>query len=733
MTTTLRDLLRRFTLWAGGAALVVLLGIGLLSARGARSALQRLADQRGTEVAHRAAELVSTYIRERHREIDRIAVDPFVVRAATDAGQSVVARRLDRLTPEALERMFAGTGQIGGTPDLARYFAAYPEGSDFTDVALIERHGLTVLASSRPNRVAHTDDALWTQAMAEGAAETSPAIDSSTGSVTVRYAVAVRPAPTARPIGVIEAVYQLDRLGWLLTGDLGDSSYLQLVSERGDLLFGPEDASERQVPQDRALYDPDNPQRSVLGTDRGEELVVTVPASRGRFPANQAHYWIVFHQPTAVAYALAGTVQRDVWVVAVLVFILAALAMWWLGRWLDRRIVAPVRAAGAIAGRVAGGDLSAVEVTAHTQTGEVGDMMSAVQTMVQALQGLVGAIRTTSDEAAAMAAEISAATEQMSASTEEMTSTTQELTRRAAEQAQLVRAAAQDSASILQIATALAGGAEDSVRRNGELASLARHHKEMLNQSTAQLARLAEEVERGALDAEALRSSAAEIQKFVGQAKAVATQTNMLALNAAIEAARAGPQGRGFAVVADEVRKLASLAAAAATETADTVTGVLNRVAATRDRLQRLAQTGVVAREAAQTAAAGLATVSGEAEANDAWSQEIATSAGEVRRLVDEIAARLTAVAQGTDGLLASAQEIAASSQQQAASTEEIASSANQLAEAADHLQETVKTFRITAEEGEEVEPPSSPPSPAPRLPGEPPVVGPELAPEVAT
>jgi methyl-accepting chemotaxis protein len=315
----------------------------------------------------------------------------------------------------------------------------------------------------------------------------------------------------------------------------------------------------------------------------------------------------------------------------------------------------------------------------------------------------------------------------MSASTEEMTSTTQDLTKRAAEQAQLVRAAADDAGRILQIATALAAGAEDSVRRNAELAGLARHHREQLDQSITQLTRLAEEVERGADDADALATSSAQIQKFVGQAKAVATQTNMLALNAAIEAARAGPQGRGFAVVADEVRKLASLAAAAATETADTVRSVLTRAQETRDRLQRLAQTGAVVRETARTASQGLSLVAGEAEANDAWSQEIATSAVEVRHLVDEIAARLAAVAMGTDGLLASAQEIAASSEQQAASTEEIASSANQLAEAADRLQGAVKTFRIVAEQ------PAAPPeAPAPP-PDDRPLPGPALAPEAAT
>src|SRR2546430_15801109 len=140
----------------------------------------------------------------------------------------------------------------------------------------------------------------------------------------------------------------------------------------------------------------------------------------------------------------------------------------------------------------------------------------------------------------------------------------QALPRRAAELARLVRAAADDAGKILQTATRLAAGADDSVRRNSAVADVAKRHKEVLDQSTAQLAKLEEEVGRGAAEADALARASTDIQKFVAQAKAVATQTNMLALNAAIEAARAGPQGRGFAVVADRGRQLAPVAAAAA-------------------------------------------------------------------------------------------------------------------------------------------------------------------------
>src|SRR2546428_746823 len=153
-----------------------------------------------------------------------------------------------------------------------------------------------------------------------------------------------------------------------------------------------------------------------------------------------------------------------------------AAALWGLGGWVDRRLAEPVRAAGLIASRVAGGDLSVTVVTQHTETAAMGDLLSSVHSMVVALRRLVGAIRTAADEAAAMAAQISASTEQMSASTEEMAATCQDLTKRAAEQAQLVRAAADDAGRILQYVPSIPAGAQYSVRRNSRPAALARRH-----------------------------------------------------------------------------------------------------------------------------------------------------------------------------------------------------------------------------------------------------------------
>src|SRR5713101_9140711 len=690
MASRTQQFRQSFLLTGAVVALVLATGFALVSSRSVTRIVERQANERGRDVATHAASLVGMYLRERRREAEALARSPAVVRAALDGSQQAITQGLPRLDTPTLERMFNQRRMLGGDPDLAAYLRDYVQRSEFAELSFTESHGYSVLASNRTSDFVQSDKEWWRRAVATGVYEGVPRYDSSAAAVSLEYDVAIQTPRQAAPAVVLKAVFALDRLSRLLTpADVGDRVRLQVVDAQGVLIAGGGGSDQADllhpIPDAAAVPRREHPDTATVSGAAGEELVVTVPVDNGK-------WWVVFRQPKAAAYAAARTTAANIvlWTVVLFGAALALLFGFW--RRLNQRVTQPVKAAGAIASRVAGGDLSVTVVAERTGTAEVGDLLSSVHTMVVALRRLVGAIRTAADEAAAMATEISA-------STEEMTATCQDLTKRAADQAQLVRAAADDAAKILQIATILAAGADDSVRRNTVVAEVARRNKDVLDQSTTHLAKLAEEVNRGVVEAEALARASSDIQKFVTQAKSVATQTNMLALNAAIEAARAGPQGRGFAVVADEVRKLAAVAAAAATDTSDTVRGVLARVQATRERLAQLAQGAATAREAARTAAAGLGTVAAEAQANDVWSREIAKMAGEMRTLVEEISARLGSVAQGTENLLASAEEIAASSEEQSASTEEIASSANQLAEAADRLTGAVKSFRLLADE----------------------------------
>ena len=356
------------------------------------------------------------------------------------------------------------------------------------------------------------------------------------------------------------------------------------------------------------------------------------------------------------------------------------------------QVLKPTGKVATVASRVSQGDL-----TMPTWANREGldHLSSSVVGMVTRLQDLVGTIRRHSHDAAAMAQEIAASTQQMTASTQEVASTTGDLTERANQQALVVRAAAEDAGKILEIAHELAVGATQAAERNAALARLARSHRERLDESTAELARLAEEIERGATEAEALATASGTIEKFITQAKTIAKQTHMLALNASIEAARAGEEGKGFSVVAEEVRKLASQAAQAATSTSDTVQSIVAQVQTARERLIRLGKGGTTAREAAHAAAVGLMNVAADAEANDQWTRRISNSAGEVRGLIEGIAGRMREVSVGTEDYAAAAQQIASAAEQLNASTEEISSSAGHLAQAAEKLTGAVGGFRL--------------------------------------
>src|SRR6184192_2720562 len=545
MSSRTQQLRQSFLLMGAVVALVLVAGFALFSSRSVTRIVERQANERGQDMATHVASLVGMYLRERRREAEALARSPAVVRAALDGSQQAISRRLPQLDTPTLERMFNQRHVLGGDPELAAYFRDYVRRSEFSELFFTESHGYSVLASNRTSDFVQSDEEWWRQAVADGLHEGAPRYDSSAAAVSLEYDVAIRAPRVSAPVGVLKAVFPLDRLSQLLTAaDAGAGVRLQVVDAQGMLIVGggggggkPNQAELlHPIPDAAAVPRGERPDTATVPGASGEDLVVTVPVDNGK-------WWVVFRQPKATAYAAARTTAASIviWTVVLFGATLALLFAFW--RRLNSRVTEPVRAAGAIASRVAGGDLSATVATESMggteQAGgagaaEVGDLLSSVHAMVVALRRLVGAIRTAADEAAAMASEISASTEEMSASTEEMSATCQDLTKRAAEQAQLVRAAADDAAKILQIATILAAGADDSVRRNSAVAGVAKRHKDVLDQSTAQLAKLVEEVERGAAEADDLARASADIQKFVAQAKAVATQTNMLALNAAI-------------------------------------------------------------------------------------------------------------------------------------------------------------------------------------------------------
>src|SRR6267378_342737 len=480
-----QQLRQSFLISGAGAAVLLVLFVAWVTSSRVGHVLEQQADVRGRDVATRVAAIVTQYLKERRREVVSLASLPQLVNDVRQASQTVLARGLDRTPIPDLERAFNATRQLGGDPDLQAYVRAYTTISDFAEIIVTERHGLNVLTSDRPSDFVQRDEAWWQKTMQEGLYEGDAKFDSSAGITSLEIDVPVRAAGVAQPLGVLKAVFALDRLRALLgTEELAGRAYLEVVDGRGKVLVSKDPNLQLQTlpDKDRIPLGAEAAAAHVTTTRGEDQLVVSVPA-------NQGEWWVLYREPAATAFAAARSTQRAVWLGALLVAAVAVGALFWLSHRLGRLVTEPVLAAGAIASRVAGGDLSVTVATHRAEATEVAELMSSVHSMVVALRRLVGA----------------------------------------------VRAAADDAARILQIAGKLAQGAEEAARRNTDLSALARRHKEGLDQSTVRLAKLADEVAKGAEEAEALAQASARIQTFVAQTKAVATQTNMLALNAAIE------------------------------------------------------------------------------------------------------------------------------------------------------------------------------------------------------
>jgi methyl-accepting chemotaxis protein len=196
---------------------------------------------------------------------------------------------------------------------------------------------------------------------------------------------------------------------------------------------------------------------------------------------------------------------------------------------ISRSITKPLGESVRAATLLAEGDLTAtIEVRSKD---EVGQLMSAMQTMVGKLSQVIGEVRASADSLSSASEEVSATAQSMSQATTEQAASVEET-----------------SSSLEQMSASINQNAENAKVTNG-----------MADKA-------AKEADEGGVAVKETVSAMKSIADKIGIIDDIAYQTNLLALNAAIEAARAGEHGKGFAVVAAEVRKLAERSQVAAQE-----------------------------------------------------------------------------------------------------------------------------------------------------------------------
>jgi methyl-accepting chemotaxis protein len=171
-----------------------------------------------------------------------------------------------------------------------------------------------------------------------------------------------------------------------------------------------------------------------------------------------------------------------------------------------------------------------------------------------------------------------------------------------------------------------------------------------------------------------LGASSDTITGVVQTIAAIARQTNLLALNATIEAARAGEAGKGFAVVAHEVKELARGTSAATEDVARTIESVRSDTRAAVEAIERIRATIVQIKQISGSIASAV-------------DEQLATTS-EIGRSLGLAASGAIEMSDGT-GLVAEA------AQTSAAGSSRTQSAAGELARLAAQLKRLTERFQI--------------------------------------
>ena len=680
---------RRVLLLFGGLTFAVLLLIVTTANTAVTNFIGTQADARLIDASRRSALLVERALIERERETLLLASSPVLIDAAREGTRRSAAMRLDTLSIESLERLFASRRSLDVSPVARTYLKELTTTLEIAEVFVTDRNGHNAVTSEQTSDFVQRDEAWWQRANRTRLTAPEADYDESARQAVVIYAAPVRARESDAPSGVIKVAFGLDRIGNSL-GRAGESSgiTIDLVDLTGRVIASsgglapmsplPGYASLVEQPATDSII-------TYAGDVRQRAAVVDLAAGRWK---------LVTHMDESLAFRDLDRARLALWVTAGVLFLVLTGALAYIARDITRRVSNPAAQLAAAAERVAAGDLS-IHVDASRSDDEIGRLSRATAAMIGELRRLALALRSSARETDAMAAEITVGTEHMAASAQEMAQTSSELSHQAINMADSIQMMAGDAGQLVTIAAELDAGAHEGVQRNTALRGLSRDNRARLDESARALEALVSEVDASAEAIGAVAEASEEVKAFVTFVQKMARQSKLLALNAAMEAARAGEHGEGFAVVATEVRRLAAGAAESAERTEMLVGTVLQRVQKALESCEQTKSTARGVLDATQLGYQSFEQIERAVLDNEAWTSTIERAATRSNDLVVEMTKRLDAMARGTETFASAMQQVAASSEEQSASTEEIASIAAQLANASRRLSTLVETFRI--------------------------------------
>ena len=334
----------------------------------------------------------------------------------------------------------------------------------------------------------------------------------------------------------------------------------------------------------------------------------------------------------ALAKASADDAARTVWQMLAL----GACAML-LGSgfavFIARGIINPLRAAVAVADKVADGDLRS---QIHTDSeDETGLLLKSIARMQDELKRLIGSVQGDARDVSASAAQ--------------MVTSSVELSGSSTRQSEAVSAIA---ASIEELTVSISQVSDNLGQAAGVVETTAQVSAAGVMQGEA-MARDMSAIDSavGAFGAQMLdlQHKAADIGTVVKLIRGIADQTNLLALNAAIEAARAGEQGRGFAVVADEVRKLAERTSTSTQEIERTVDAIQKGMVEAGGRLESVKERVDSGVSSIAELVDPLTTLKESATNSSAGLRELAAAVHEQKQASEQIARNTETIASAAE------------------------------------------------------------------------------------
>jgi methyl-accepting chemotaxis protein len=377
------------------------------------------------------------------------------------------------------------------------------------------------------------------------------------------------------------------------------------------------------------------------------------------------------------------------WVIALLI-----LTSMFVIRLVRGHITAPIASLADVSESVANGELG-VSFVPISAPNEIGRLSRATSAIIISLRKLASTVRSSARDTSSLSAQISASAENMAAAAQQTSATSSALSEESKEMARTIHDIAADAAKLVEVSGSLRGRAQEGLRRERRLRSLAQENRARLDESSRALETLTYDASASAESIEALATAVDEIRAFLTLIQKISRQSKLLALNAAMEAARAGEQGEGFAVVADEVRRLAADSAEAAERTDLLARAMAERVLRSKDSAARTLSTLQSVNDATHHGRKSFLQVEQGVIDAEKWSAAIDSAVEESGRLVVDMTKRLDELALGTQGFASAVHQVAAATDEQSGNIDQIAAAASQLSSAARRVVQMAATFRL--------------------------------------